>query len=75
MKTWIIVLAIIFVVLELVKMFLANYIRNDKTERAKYYFYDGATTLGMVHGIVFLLCVLVGCTDLILLFIYLLNLL
>ena len=55
-------------------MFLANYIRNDKTERAKYYFYDGVTTLGMIYGIVFLLCVLVGCTDLILLFSYLLNL-
>ena len=74
MKTWIIVLAIVFVVLELVKMFLANYIRNDKTERAKYYFYNGVTTLGVIHGIVFLLCVLVGCTDLILLFSYLLNL-
>ena len=74
MKTWIIVLAIVFVVLELVKMFLANYIRNDKTERIKYYFYNGVTTLGVIHGIVSLLCVLVGCTDLILLFIYLLNL-
>ena len=75
MKTWIIVLAIVFVVLELVKMFLANYIRNDKTERAKYYFYNGVTTLGVIHGIVSLLCVLVGCTDLILLLSYLLNLL
>ena len=53
MKTWIIVLAIVFVVLELVKRGLANYIRNDKTERAKYYFYDGVTTLGMIYGIVF----------------------
>ena len=75
MKTWIIVLAIVFVVLELVKMFLANYIRNDKTERAKYYFLNGATTLGVIYGIVSLLCTLVGCTDLILLFSYLLNLL
>ena len=58
MKTWIIVLAIVFVVLELVKMFLANYIRNDKTERIKYYFYNGVTTLGVIHGIVFLLGVL-----------------
>ena len=56
MKTWIIVLAIVFVVLELVKRCLANYIRNDKTERIKYYIYDGVTTLGVIHGIVFLLC-------------------
>lgn len=45
MKTWIIVLAIVFVVLELVKRGLANYIRNDKTERVRYYFLNGATTL------------------------------
>ena len=74
MKTWIIVLAIVFVVLELVKRCLANYIRNDKTERVRYYFLNGATTLGEMHGIVSLLCALVGCTDFILLFIYLLNL-
>ena len=74
MKTWIIVLAIVFVVLELVKRCLANYIRNDKTERIKYYIHDGVTTLGMIYGIVSLLCALAGCTDFILLFIYLLNL-
>ena len=74
MKAWIIVLTIVFVVLELVKRGLANYIRNDKTERIKYYVYDGATTLGVIYGIVSLLCALVGCTDFILLFIYLLNL-
>ena len=74
MKTWIIVLAIVFVVLELVKRCLANYIKNDKTERIKYYFLNGATTLGVIHGIVSLLCVLVSCTDFILLFIYLMNL-
>lgn len=72
MKTWIIVLAFVFVVLELVKRCLANYIINNKTERIKYYFYDGVTTLGVIHEIVFILCVLVGCTDLILLFSYLL---
>ena len=74
MKTWIIVLAIVFVVLKLVQQFLANYIRNDRTESVKYYFLDGATTLGVIHGIVSLFCTLVGCADLILLFIYLLNL-
>lgn len=74
MKTWIIVLAIVFVVLKLVQQFLANYIRNDRKERIKYYYLDGATTLGVIHGIVSLLSALVGCTDLILLFIYLLNL-
>jgi hypothetical protein len=74
MKTWIIVLAIVFVILKLVQQFLANYIRNDRTERVRYYYLDGATTLGVIHGIVSLLSTLVGCTDLILLFIYLLNL-
>ena len=75
MKTWIIVLSIIFVVLELVKRCLVNYIRNDKAERIKYYIHDGVTTLGVIYGIISLLCVLVGCTDLILLLSYLLNLL
>ena len=74
MKAWIIVLTIVFVVLELVKRGRANYIRNDKTERVRYYFLNGATTLGLIHGIVSFLCVLVSCTDFILLFIYLLNL-
>ena len=74
MKTWIIVLTIVFVVVELVKRGLANYIRNDKTERVRYYFLNGATTLGLIHGIVSFLCVLVSCTDFILLFIYLMNL-
>ena len=74
MKTWIIVLAIVSVVLELVKRCLANYIRNDKTERVRYYFLNGATTLGLIYGIISLLCVLVSCTDFILLFIYLMNL-
>lgn len=73
MKTWIIVLAIVFVVLKLIQTMLKNYIRNDKTERVKYYFTNGATLLGALHGIFWLLSTLVGCIDVILLFIYLLN--
>ena len=55
MKTWIIVLTIIYVVLRLVRTLLANYIKNDKTERLKYYFTDGETTLGLIYGITYLL--------------------
>lgn len=74
MKTWIIILTIVYVVCKLIQTLLANYIKNDKTERVRYYFLNGATTLGVIHGIVSLLCKLVGCTDLILLLSYLLNL-
>ena len=74
MKTWIIVLAIVYVVLKLATIGLRNYIRNDRTERIKYYFSDGTSTLGAIHSICALLSTLTGCTCIILLLIYLLNL-
>ena len=61
MKTWIIILIVIYLVLKLAQICIANYIRNDKTERLKYYFRDGVTVLGMVHGLLWLL----GALDLI----------
>lgn len=33
MKTWIIILTIVYVVCKLIQTLLANYIKNDKTER------------------------------------------
>ena len=51
MKTWIIILVVLFMVLKFAQMCVANYIRNDKTERLKYHFLDGATTLGVVYGL------------------------
>lgn len=61
MKTWIIILVAVYLVLKLAQICVANYIRNDKTERLKYHFLDGATTLGIVHGLLWLL----GVVDLI----------
>ena len=58
MKTWIIILVVVYLILKFAQVCVANYIRNDKTERLKYYFLEGATTLGVVHGILWILGVL-----------------
>ena len=73
MKTWIIVLTIVFIILWFAKTCIANYIRNDKTERLKYHFLDGASTLGIWHGMIYLLASLVGLTDLVLIIIVLVG--
>lgn len=73
MKTWIIVLAIIFVVLWLAKNALGNYIKNDKTESLKYYYSQGTSKLGIWYGLMALVTTLVGAADVILLFIFLIN--
>lgn len=58
MKTWIIILVVVYLVLKFAQVCVANYIRNDKIESFKYYFRDGATTLGAIHGILWVLSVL-----------------
>lgn len=58
MKTWIIILVVVYLVLKFAQVCVANYIRNDKTESLKYYFHNGETTLGAVHGILWVLGVL-----------------
>ena len=58
MKTWIIILVIVYLVLKFAQVCVANYIKNDKTERLKYYFRDGATTLGAIYGLLWVLGVL-----------------
>ncbi len=58
MKTWIIILVVVYLVLKFAQICVANYIRNDKTESLKYYFHNGETTLGAVHGILWVLGVL-----------------
>ena len=73
MKTWIIVLTILFVVLKLIQTMIKNYIKNDREESIKYYFTQGTSEMGILYGIFWLLTVLVGSTDAILIFIYLIN--
>lgn len=73
MKTWIIVLTIVFAVLKIAEMLVRNYITNDNMERVKYYFSQGASTLGCVHGLLYLLSVLVGAADIILVIILLID--
>lgn len=73
MKTWIIALAIVFVVLKLIQTGLKNYIKNDREESIKYYFSQGTSKLGIVHSFFWILTVLVGSVDAILLFIYIIN--
>ena len=58
MKTWIIILVIVYLVLKFAQVCVANYIRNDKMESFKYYFRNGETTLGAVHGMLWVLGVL-----------------
>ena len=63
MKTGIIVLTIVYVVCKLIQTLLANYIRNDKTERIKYYYTEGGTPLGYIHGLLYLLGLLALTAD------------
>lgn len=58
MKTWIIILVVVYMVLKFAQICVANYIKNDKTERLKYYFRDGVTTLGAVYGLLWLFSII-----------------
>lgn len=73
MKTWIIVLAITFVVLRLIREGLKNYITNDQTERARYYFLHGATTMGGIYAIFYILSKLILWAEVILVGIFLIG--
>ena len=75
MKTWIIVLSIVYVVLRLVYGGIGNFIRNDREERAKYYFANGATKLGVLYGLFKILATLVLCAAIVLAIIFVLGLL
>lgn len=69
MKIWIIVLSIVFILLRIVTTGIANYIKNDGLEKFKYKVLDGATTLGIWHGFLYLLGTLVGFADIVLIII------
>lgn len=73
MKTWIIILTIVYVVCKLIQTLLANYIKNDKTERIKYYYTEGRSFLVCIHGIFYLLGSLALTADVILIFILLID--
>ena len=63
-------MAIVFAIFKLIQGGLANYIRNDKDEKVKYYIMQGSTTLGLLHGLFSVLSTLVGVAEAILLLIY-----
>ena len=73
MKIWIIVLTIAFILLRIVTTGIANYIKNDPLEKLEYKVLDGASTLGIWHGFLYLLGTLVGFADAILVLITLVN--
>ena len=73
MKTLIIILTIVYVVCKLIQTLLANYIKNDKTERIKYYYTEGRSFLVCIHGIFYLLGSLALTADVILIFILLID--
>ena len=70
MKGWIIGLAIVFAVLKLAQIGVANYIRNTREEAVKYYLLQGSTTLGFIHGICGILCALILAAEAILILVY-----
>lgn len=72
MRTWIIILVIVYLILKFAQKCVANYIRNDEIERFKYYFRGGITTLGAVHGILWLLSIVDLITAVTLILIYIL---
>ena len=73
MKTWIIILTVAWIVFRIVAKGMENYIRNDNTERIKYYFMNGSSNLGLWHGLVYGLYKLTLWADIILVIIYILN--
>lgn len=73
MKIWIIALTIAFILLKIIQKGIANYIRNDKDEKLKYYFSQGTSPLGLWHGLFSILCTLVGFADAILVIIVIVN--
>lgn len=73
MKIWIIALTIAFILLKIIQKGIANYIRNDKDEKLKYYFSQGTSPLGLWHGLFSILSTLVGASDIVLFIILLLN--
>lgn len=73
MKTAIIILAIICVITKLISKGCENYIKNDKNEAVKYYFRQGATTLGAIYSITYIISTLTFSADLILLLILCLS--
>lgn len=73
MKTWIIILSILFIILFFIRTCVANYIKNDREERVRYYFLSGGTTLGVLHGIIYLIEKLVMFADIILIIITVVN--
>ena len=73
MKTWIIILTVAWIVFRIVAKGMENYIRNDNTERIKYYFMNGSSNLGLWHGLVYGLYRLTLWADIILVIVYVLN--
>lgn len=74
MKIWIIVLSIVFILLRIVTTGIANYIMYDPLEKLKYKALDGASTLGVWYGFLWLLGTLVGFADVVLIIIAVVNL-
>ena len=72
MKTWIIVLSILFVVFKIATTCIGNYIRNDKLEMMKYKALNGATNIGIAYALCYLFSILSFGADCILLIIYIL---
>lgn len=75
MKTWIIALAIAFIVFGLVANGIKNYIKNDEHARIDYYFNHGATKLGIWYALFHILWIIALSADGILLLIFLLSIL
>lgn len=73
MKTAAIILFIVYVVSKLIYKGLENYIRNDNMEVMSYYFSQGTNTTGIIYSVFRTISALAFSTDVILIFIMLIN--
>lgn len=73
MKTAAIILFIVYVVSKLIYKCLENYIKNDNMEAMSYYFSQGTNTTGIIYSVFRTISALAFSTDVILIFIMLIN--
>lgn len=73
MKTAAIILFIVYVASKLIYKGLENYIKNDNMKAMSYYFSQGTNTTGIIYSVFRTISALAFSTDVILIFIMLIN--
>ena len=73
MKTWIIILTILYFALKFSCRSMSNYIKNNSEERIRYIILGGSTSLGCCYSILSIIKSLVLYVDAVLMIIFLIN--